>query len=126
MPSVALSSSSPTISVKVLSTSNWVAPPSVAVTLTVLAPPFSASEAWTFSVSLSASTARASVVGAASSLVMVPVASASLMVAPTGSVSSTKKASLASFSVSSVVATVKVCVPTPLAKSSFVAVVAGM
>ena len=74
-------------------------------------------------VPVSASTDSVSAVGAASSSVMVPVASASLIMPPTGSVNSTRKVSSPSCKVSSVVATVKVWLLAPLAKSSFVAAV---
>ena len=69
MPAAALSAASPTLTVTVLAASNWVAPPSVAVTRTVFGPPPSAMLSWTLSATVSASSVSARVVGTPSSLV---------------------------------------------------------
>ena len=108
MPSVAESPSLPTVTVTVCAVAKRVAPSMVAVTRTVLTPPSSAILLCTLFVPVSASTVSVMPLGAASSSVMVPVAWAVAIVAPTAPVSSTRKVSFSSSSTSSVVATVKV------------------
>ena len=108
MPEIAVPSSTLTITVFV--SAKVVPPVTVAVTVTVAVSAFSANE---FS-----STVKVMPVGASSSSLIVPVASAVVMAPPTGLVNSTRKVSLPSSSTSSVVLTVNVTLPTPAPKSS--------
>ena len=136
MPSAAPSPALPTARVTVLSTAKCVALVIVAVTRTVFLPPSSATESWSLSVPVSASNVIVIADGAASSSVMVPTALplfASMLTpvpessaASAGALSTARKVSAGSSSMSSVVTTVKVCVVTPFAKLSVCAVVTAL